>query len=575
MKTKPPKIALETDPVKAVFKNFVYLIWQHLQLPEPTPAQYAICDRLQYGPKRMILEAFRGIGKSWIASAFVLWSIMNNINLKFLIVSASKARADDFSIFCQRLISEVPMLEHLIPDEEQRSSRIAFDVAGARAAHASTVKSVGISGQITGSRADIVVADDCEVVSNSATEDQRDKLLKAVLEFEAVLSPGGRIIYLGTPQCEMSLYNKLRGKGYEAYIWPARYPAAAKIESYAGGLAPEITEALEKDPLLAGHPTDPQRFNELDLIEREAAYGRSGFALQYMLDSTLSDSERYPLKTSDLVVLDVSADKAPITVAWASGPGQLIKDLPNIGFTGDRFYRPLFADEKWVPFEGSVMAIDPHGRGKDETGYGCIKQLHGNLFITAAGGLIGGYDERTLKRLAELAKENQVGKIIIESNFGDGMFTSLFTPVLASIYPCTIEEIRHNTQKERRIIDTLEPLMNKHRLIVTSDVVKQDLKAVAEERTNYSLFYQLTHITKDRGSLKADDRLDALAMAAAYWVVAVKQDEDSSAESARSRALDVELQKFIQHAMGTSPQQPRWIKSGPRVLSILPKQKYR
>jgi hypothetical protein len=562
----PRKPAEAKDPALAIFKNFVYLVWEHLQLPDPTPAQYAICDRLQYGPKRMIIQAFRGIGKSWICSAFVIWSIVNNINLKFLIVSASKARADDFSIFCQRLISEIPMLQHLIPDEEQRSSRIAFDVAGARAAHAPTVKSVGISGQITGSRADIVIADDCEVVSNSATEDQRDKLLKAVLEFEAVLSPGGRIIYLGTPQCEMSLYNKLRGKGYEAYIWPARYPTAAKLETYGGGLAPEITEALAKDPTLTGAPTDPRRFSEQELIEREGAYGRSGFALQFMLDSTLSDSERYPLKTADLVVLDVSEDKAPISIAWASGPGQLIRDLANIGFSGDRFYRPLFADEKWTLFEGSVMAIDPSGRGKDETGYACVKQLHGNLFITASGGLIGGYSGDTLIRLATIAKENKVGKIIIEENFGDGMYASIFTPVLASIYPCTIEEIRHNTQKERRIIDTLEPLLNKHRLIVTSDVVKEDLRSVEEERTNCSLFYQLTHITKDRGSLKVDDRLDALAMACAYWVTAVRQDEDSSAKAARDSALDLELEKFMRHALGAKPQNKTWLHSGPRQL---------
>jgi hypothetical protein len=212
------------------------------------------------------------------------------------------------------------------------------------------------------------------------------------------------------------------------------------------------------------------------------------------------------------------------------------------------------------------MAIDPSGRGVNETSYACVKQLHGNLFITASGGLTGGYDSATLIRLANIAKDNKTTKIIIESNFGDGMFTSIFTPVLASIYPCTIEEIRHNTQKERRIIDTLEPLLNKHRLVVTSDVVKADLKAVEEERTPYSLFYQMTHITKDRGSLKEDDRVDALAMACAYWVVAVKQDEAGSVEAARGRALDLELQKFMDHVIGGKPQPGRWIHNKQRVL---------
>jgi hypothetical protein len=288
-----------------------------------------------------------------------------------------------------------------------------------------------------------------------------------------------------------------------------------------------------------------------------------------MLDCTLSDAERYPLKTADLVVLDVSESKAPISIAWASGPIQLIKDLANVGFTGDRFYRPLFTDEHWSEFEGSAMSIDPSGRGADETGYAVLKQLHGYLFLTAAGGLVGGYDSATLERLAQIAKENKVQRIIVEENFGGGMFVALFKPVLAKIHPCTIEEVRHNTQKERRIIDTLEPLMNKHRLIVTSDVIKNDLKTTDDEsdgKTKYSLFYQLTHITKDRGALKNDDRLDALAMVAAYWVRSVAQDETSASQDYHARMLDLELQKFADHVWGAKAQPKTWVKTGQRIL---------
>lgn len=588
MKAKPPKIApangkskghSEADPIKADFRNFLFLVWEFLKLPEPTPAQYEIACYLQHGEctdggpptRRIIIEAFRGIGKSWITSAFVLWCLLRDPELKFLIVSASKSRSDDFSIFTKRLINEMPILQHLIPTDDQRSSNIAFDVRGCRPAHAPTVKSVGVFGQMTGSRANIIIADDVEVLNNSDTEDKRDKLLKTIMEFEAILAPGGRIIFLGTPQTESSLYNKLRKKiqkdgeaSFKCRIWPARYPALAKLSTYEGALAPSITAALEQDSSLVGQPLDPRRFNEQDLMEREGSYGRSGFALQFMLDTTLSDAERYPLKTADLVVLDVGEDKAPITIAWASGPQQLIRDLANVGFTGDRFYRPLFADEKWAEFEGSVMAIDPSGRGKDETGYACVKQLHGNLFLTASGGITGGYEDASLRRLATIAKENKVGMIVVESNFGDGMFVSILKPILQSIYPCTIEEIRHNTQKERRIIDTLEPVMNKHRLIVTSAVIKADLQTVEEEKTGYSLFYQLTHITKDRGALKADDRVDVLAMAVAHWTTAMAQDETSSADAARSRALDVELERFMQHVYGSKPHPDRWLVSGQR-----------
>ena len=142
------------------FKNFLYLIWKHLNLPDPTPVQYEIADYLQHGGQRLIVQAFRGCGKSWITSAYVLWCLYHNPQEKILVVSASKTRSDDFSTFTQRLIKEVPILQHLAPTPDQRNSKIAFDVGPAEASHAPSVKSAGIFGQLAGSRATRIVADD-------------------------------------------------------------------------------------------------------------------------------------------------------------------------------------------------------------------------------------------------------------------------------------------------------------------------------------------------------------------------------------------------------------------------------
>lgn len=528
------------DLLKKDFRNFLYVVWKHLKLPDPTPIQYEIAHFLQHGPKRQIISAFRGVGKSWITSAYVLWSLLNDPEQKFLIVSASKQRADDFSIFTQRLIKEMPLLQHLAPEDDQRSSKIAFDVAPARAAHAPSVKSVGVFGQMTGSRATHIIADDVEVQNNSETEDKRDKLLATVMEFEAIIMPEvGRITYLGTPQTEASVYNKLREKGYVARVWTARLPA--DDTKYEGALAPSIAKMLI-DGAKIGTPVDPLRFNDIDLLEREAAYGRSGFALQFMLDTSLTDMLRFPLKTADLIVMETNKDKAPVTLTWASGPQQLIQELPNVGFTGDRFYRPMYIDPEWVPYEGSVMAIDPSGRGRDETGYAIVKHLHGTLYVVSCGGLAGGYSDDTLERLARLAGAFAVNYIVIESNFGDGMFLSLLQPWLGRIYPCTTEEVRHNIQKEKRIIDTLEPLLNQHRIVMDYGVIKQDLQNY--EDVTSTLFYQLTHITRDRQSLKKDDRLDALSMACGYWVEAVARSMESVKEEHKAKLLDEELRRF-------------------------------
>ncbi|APT58545.1 phage terminase large subunit [Roseomonas gilardii] len=325
------------------FRVFLAHTWKHLNLPDPTPVQFDIAHYLQHGPRRAVIQAFRGVGKSWVTSAFVVWVLLKNPQKNVLVVSASKQRADDFSTFTMRLIMEMEVLAHLRPRGDQRSSKIAFDVGPARASHSASVKSVGITGQIAGSRADIIIADDIEVPGNSATQAMRDKLSEAVKEFDAVIKPldSSRIIYLGTPQTEQSLYNLLPERGYQIRVWPALFPTKEQHRNYGERLAPLVEEALETTPELAGRPVDRKRFTDQDLAERMASYGRSGFALQFMLDTRLSDLDRYPLKLSDLIVMSTNPDRAPGHIVWATSPELAVNDLPVIGLGSDRYYRPM------------------------------------------------------------------------------------------------------------------------------------------------------------------------------------------------------------------------------------------
>ena len=546
----------QKDPLATDFRNFLYVVWRHLNLPDPTPVQYDIARYMQHGPRRKMIMAFRGVGKSWIYAAFVCWRLYCDPQYKIMVVSASKPLADSFSTFVKRLIYEMPILQHLQPRDGQRDSNIAFDVGPAQASKDPSVKSVGITGQITGSRADEILADDVESLNNSATQQQREKLAEIIKEFDAVLKPGGVITYLGTPQTEDSIYNHLPERGYEICVWPARVPTS--VEKYKGRLATFIVGMINKG-VKPGTPVDPKRFNNMDLMEREASYGRSGFAMQFMLDTELGDAERYPLKLSDLVVMPIDKDVGPSKVVWASEPDRMYENLPLVGMTGDRWYRPMWVSDTMTEFTGCVMSIDPSGRGKDETGFAIAKMLHSQIFVPAAGGLKGGYEDSVLEHLAILAREHKAKRIIIEANFGDGMFTKLFTPWLAKVgYPCTIEEVKHSTQKEKRIIDTLEPVMNQHRLIIDPKVVTEDEKTSQEDK-RYSLFYQMTRITKDKGALAHDDRLDALSMAVAYWVEAMARDVDKAAQDHRAKMLEAELKKMVNHAMGVKEDLgPRW-----------------
>lgn len=539
------------EKLKGDFGFFLYMIWQHLQLPPPTELQQDIGKYLATGPDRSIIEAFRGCGKSFVTSAFVVWLLLRDPQIKIMVVSATKERADAFSSFTKRLIGEVDFLQHLRPRAGQRDTLLAFDVGPALTDHSPSVKSVGITGQLTGSRANVIIADDIEIPGNSFTQDARDKLSELVKEFDAVIKPYDprtmrekpRIIYLGTPQCEMSLYNELRERGYEARIWPLLYPSTEDQVKYKGALAPYITQPLEFDYGLVGSTTEPTRFDMADIEKRRLSYGKAGFALQFQLDTSLGDAEKYPLKLEDLVVMDVGPNKAPSDYTHMRNPEYVLKDLPNVGLAGDRFYRPHWVSTQKEEYTGAIMVIDPSGRGKDETTWCIAKMYAGNIFIPELSGSRDGYGEATLVHLAKTAKRHKVNKIFIESNFGDGMFGQLLKPHLQRIYPCTLEEVRNSVQKERRIIDTLEPVMAEHRLVIDPRVIQQDYEET-ENDLHYCLMHQLTRITAERGALRHDDRLDALAMAVACWVDQMAQDSAKIAKAKRVEALDQFLIKY-------------------------------
>ena len=276
---------------KADFRVFLFIVWKMISLPDPTPVQYDIANTLQNPPSdRFIIQGFRGVAKSFITCAYTVWKLWNDPQKKIEIVSASKDRADANAIFIKRIIYTLPFLEHLKAKSDQRDQQNLFDVGPAVPDISPSVKSVGITGQLTGSRADILIADDVEVTNNSGTQTQRDRLNEAVKEFDAIIKPGGQIIYLGTPQNEMSLYNELQQRGYKTRIWTVLYPESqSEREFYGDRLASIIADKFDNHPeLYAGKPTDPLRFDEEEIFKRRLSYGKAGFALQFLLPTNLS-----------------------------------------------------------------------------------------------------------------------------------------------------------------------------------------------------------------------------------------------------------------------------------------------
>ena len=536
------------DLLRGDFKLFLQALWAELDLPNPTRAQYAIADYLQHGPKRLQIQAFRGVGKSWITGAFVLWTLFNDAEKKIMIISASKERADNMSIFLQKLIIETPWLVHMRPkSDDSRWSRVSFDIL-CSPHQAPSVKSVGITGQLTGSRADLMILDDIEVPGNSMTEMMREKLLQLCTEAESILTPkeDSRIMYLGTPQTTFTVYKRLAERSYKPFVWPARYPR--KTSNYEGLLAPQLVEDIENGAD-KWEPTD-DRFDNDDLIEREASMGRSNFMLQFMLDTSLSDADKFPLKCADLIVTSVNPKSAPESVIWCSDPQNVIKELPTVGLPGDYFYSPMQLQGEWLPYTETICSVDPSGRGSDETTAAYLSQRNGFLYLHEMRAYRDGYSDNTLLDILKGCKKYEVSKLVVETNFGDGLVSELFRKHLQQTNQrVDVEEVRATVRKEDRIIDSLEPVLNQHRLVIDKGVIEWDFKSnpdeAPERRLMYMLFYQMSRMCREKGAVRHDDRIDCLAQGVQYFTDAMGISAQEAIKERKRTEWNQMLAEFI------------------------------
>ncbi len=548
------------------FRIFLWYIFRFLG-KTPTDTQYDIANELQAGHRNLMIQALRGAGKSWILSIYAIYRLYWNPEINILIVSASQTKALEHTHMILRLLAEVPELQWLHPAsrpksdivQENRTARIGFDVGPAPIGQAPSIKAVGITGQITGSRADLIIADDIETSENAQTVDMRNKLAEAVKEFANIGKPEGyEVVYLGTPQTEDSMYLKLPERGYTIRMWPAQFPLEKDLPFYGDRLAPGLRKRIEENPGLCdpvslggeadgGQPTD-SRFGVEELILKWRENGVTGYRLQFMLNTASADGDTRPLKLRDLIVFDATHTMAPPTPIHTTSLEFADKLLPNQGYRGDTLQRAMRAQGDFVSYEDSVLYIDPSGRGADETAYCVLKRLNGFLWLLKSGGFREGYTTATLTALAKIAKEFSVNRVVTEDNFGDGMFRSLLQPVLLAHYRCGLEGVKvPNTQhKAKRIVEALEPVVSTHRLVVHPRCFEDDMNPVSgvrvEDQHAFRLWWQFTRITTTRDCIPHDDRLDALAGAVALFQDAlhVRAEENEALVRQRERQREYE-----------------------------------
>jgi len=492
------------------FRNHLWACFKYLGLGEPTSAQYAMAERLQSFADDMQLQAGRGFGKSVITACLASWFLLKDPNCTIMVVSATGNKATEFISMTRRILDLVPYCEHLKPGDHTTDNAFAFNVeARTKIGQDKSCFARGISSQITGSHADYVIGDDIEIEGNCETANAREKLLNKVSEFEQIRNVGGRVIFLGTPQIKDSIYNQLKS-GYKVTKFPAVMPDKDNITE-----TEDVDEWVLGLNLEPGQATQPERFPDEVLMERMAKIGPKLFALHYKLDTSLADFEKYPLRLSDLIVIDVHPDTCPEKIVWANS--KPMKGIPAFGLSGDVIYDPMWVSDNYTDYVSRVMYVDPSGRGEDETAVCVASFANGYIYIHELIGYPGGYEKGVLKKIARLAYDYDVKHIMVESNFGDAMYCQLLLPVVMEVCGrVAVEDYRVSGRKEARIIEALEPVMASHRLVF-------DRRAICQEENQK----QITRIFDKKGALPRDDRVDVLAAAVSHWEAMLSTDVDA------------------------------------------------
>jgi hypothetical protein len=530
-----------------------------------TEIQQDIGHWVAYGPQYRMVQAQRGQAKTTITAAYAVWRCIMDPSTRVLIISAGSDMATEISNWIIQIINGMDVLECLRPDRSvgDRASVTAFDIHYTLKGpeKSPSIACVGITSNLQGKRADLLIADDIESAKNSQTAVQRTRLHHLTLDFTSICSKGD-IVWLGTPQSIDSVYNGLPGRGTSIRIWPGRYPTEKEQIEYEGFLAPLIASRVAANPKLRngggpagdrGQVVDPVLMDEENLTKKEIDQGASYFQLQHMLSTKLSDQNRFPLKLSNLRMLafDTESGHVPMTLSFVRTQDNVIKVPENYPIK-DRMYRVQTAEDfgKW---KGPIMYVDPAGGGQngDETAYAITAFCAGRVYLLASGGVEGGLTEEAYDALTAIAIRWKVTTIQVEQNFGNGALASTWRPRLQKAcikedLHIGIEDVWESGQKELRIIDCLEPLVNAGKLIVNEEIFEHDWLSIqkypVDTRQTFSLFIQMARITRDKKSLLHEDRLDALAGACRIWVDAIAQD-DAKAVAASKKAAYEQMMK--------------------------------
>jgi hypothetical protein len=419
-------------------------------------------------------------------------------------------------------------------------------------------------------RAHLVIGDDVETAENTKTPEAREELMNTLTEFRAISSYGDQeIVLAGTYHNEDSAYPKLAKKGYHFITIPKVYPTPEEREGILN-LAPSLANRLDSGLAKPGDITCPLRITKDDIVA-DKAEGYRYWTMQCMCMMNIGQTNRYPLRLKDLIVCNVDTFKAPVSLTWGTRDhnGSTRCPIPSLGLGDDAMYGPVMVDAHWSEYEGQTRAaIDPAGRGDDKTGLAIASALAGMVWVKAVHGLKGGADEERLTEIVKILRRHNAREVLLETNNDVyGAYQSMLQTVIQKhvlkpnvdpLYPkgwnCVIKTMHSTSMKEARIIQTLEPIISGHRMVVDPSCLIPE-----EDEMENELQFQLSRICNERNCLKEDGKIDALQMVVGALMGSTRRDPHSASGRTRERDSRLLMAEMMKRE-GQVVSEPSWIK---------------
>jgi hypothetical protein len=418
-----------TEP-QADLIEFVWVWNRHLGQGTPQVHRRVLRwldGRRQAADGRLLLMAFRGCGKSTLVGLYCAWLLARWPETRILVLAADHQLATKMVAATRRIIERHPLCRHLIPQHAEAWAVDRFIVNRRGAPRDPSVLAAGLGGNITGTRAEVIICDDVEVAGNCDSPGKRMELRERLAETEFILTPSGTILYVGTPHCAESLY---------------LHPDEG--EAFLGGYRRLAIPLLDKDGLSAW----PERFPVAQAAELRDRVGPIHFGRQMLLRPVAGGAARLDPK----LIIRYAED----TVYHEANGRPVLNLLGRRMVSGGGFWDPAYG--RPGSGDGSVLAAtyaDAEGN----------HYLHRLAYLTHDPQAADNPAVQQCRQVAQIARELLLPVLRVETN-GIGRFlpAMLRQEMARAGAACAVVEQHSRHAKQDRILRALDPVLAARKL---------------------------------------------------------------------------------------------------------------